>query len=478
MLVFQGDATDVTTSALTDLELATNAAGVLELGSIDFLVDDLTLPATIADTTATVTWATSDAAVITALGVVTTPTGASVTATLTASVTVGAVTVTKDFVVTVVDPASLYENTVTEALAIAVGESILVSGVVSAINLTYGLFIQDADGTAIYVKSTFDGAVVVGDSIVVRGTTGIWDSYGNSQQYLDSAVLIEDNNGENVIVIVTDQTATQIVDGHPANSSQTFTVDLVFDSVDTYGYAFFTGNGTMLITLKIADYMPTLETDYTFGDTITDVTFTVYDINYDNLRVVAVSLPVDDTPVVAVGTEVFFSEYIEGDGNNRAIEIYNPTDAAITLTGYTIDYYHNGDAAADYTVNFDLSGFTIQPGDVLLLCTDSFTAPGECDGIYTYGEDFSLNQSKVLFTTGDDAIALVKDGTIIDMIGVVGEQPSSGWVAGTGTTMDHSIVRDPSVTGPNPTWTPTEWIAYAIDTVVNAGAHTVTPPVT
>ena len=34
--------------------------------------------------------------------------------------------------------------------------------------------------------------------------------------------------------------------------------------------------------------------------------------------------------------DLFFSEYAEGSSNNKYLEIYNPTDAAVDLTQYAI----------------------------------------------------------------------------------------------------------------------------------------------
>ena len=39
---------------------------------------------------------------------------------------------------------------------------------------------------------------------------------------------------------------------------------------------------------------------------------------------------------------VFISEYIEGWGNNKAIEVYNPTSAAIDLSDYRLERYSMG----------------------------------------------------------------------------------------------------------------------------------------
>jgi hypothetical protein len=47
---------------------------------------------------------------------------------------------------------------------------------------------------------------------------------------------------------------------------------------------------------------------------------------------------------VAEPTELFFSEYIEGSSNNKALEIFNGTGADVDLLagGYNIQMYFNG----------------------------------------------------------------------------------------------------------------------------------------
>ncbi len=58
-------------------------------------------------------------------------------------------------------------------------------------------------------------------------------------------------------------------------------------------------------------------------------------------------------------TSLFFSKYLEGDDNNdRAVEIYNPTDVAIDLSEYHISIFQNG--SFDETYRIELTG-TIQP---------------------------------------------------------------------------------------------------------------------
>ncbi|HCB18134.1 MAG TPA: hypothetical protein DEP76_13915, partial [Alteromonas sp.] len=69
-------------------------------------------------------------------------------------------------------------------------------------------------------------------------------------------------------------------------------------------------------------------------------------------------------PVSALADDLFISEYIEGSSNNKAIEIYNPTDTAIDLTGYRLEIYSNGGTSAGTTIA--LSGM-LASGDVYVV---------------------------------------------------------------------------------------------------------------
>ena len=67
------------------------------------------------------------------------------------------------------------------------------------------------------------------------------------------------------------------------------------------------------------------------------------------------------------------SEYIEGSGFNKAIEIYNGTDSAVDLAAglYTLELYSNGAATPSKTAA--LTG-TVAAGDVLVLAHPSADA--------------------------------------------------------------------------------------------------------
>ena len=161
-------------------------------------------------------------------------------------------------------------------------------------------------------------------------------------------------------------------------------------------------------------------------------------------------------------SELFISEYIEGPGNNNAIEIYNPTNAVIDLSAYTINRYGNG--ASSVPDSWPLSG-SIAPGEAVavgngqtdsvwvstywsLPVDPSFYAACGIHGSGVYPTPFYFN--------GDDAMTLEKGGNIIDIFGKVGEDPGGSWTddasagytdanGGTWWTKRQTLVRKASV---------------------------------
>lgn len=229
-------------------------------------------------------------------------------------------------------------------------------------------------------------------------------------------------------------------------------------------------------------------------------------------------------------SDLFFSEYVEGYGNNKALEIYNPTEAAIQLSEYSIVRFRNGATDAPATTNpksvTPLPSYMLQPDESYVVVLDrtivapetvfsSFDKPvwngylvvdtvfnivtGEpeydddgnviMDVVYEdhdefgftalfdydereYYEKFDLQGkanvfldpdydiSRTMSFNGNDAMALIKGGEVdlvaysnlVDVIGVIGENPSyvtafggvdECWVNENGycLTKDQTIVR-------------------------------------
>ena len=179
------------------------------------------------------------------------------------------------------------------------------------------------------------------------------------------------------------------------------------------------------------------------------------------------SAPSSAAPADICPTDLFFSEYIEGSSNNKALEIYNGTGSDITMTDhYSVALYSNG--ATDPSRTLDLDG-VIADGDVYVIVNSSAAQDILDEADVT---------SAVTFFNGDDAIALYKDGVLIDVIGQIGTDPGSEWGSGDTTTKEHTLVRKSYImagdTDGSDAFDPAdEWDGYPQDTFGYLGSHTI-----
>ncbi len=169
--------------------------------------------------------------------------------------------------------------------------------------------------------------------------------------------------------------------------------------------------------------------------------------------------------------DLIISEYVEGSFTNKCLEIFNGTGAAVNLDGYSIYIYSNG--ATSPTEWIVLTGM-LADGDVHV----------SCDG----GSDQVLldlaDQTGFSAFSGDDAVAIAKNGVPIDIFGNIGCDPGSDWVDGDVETRNHTLVRMPTVTDGitvDPADSPcdfptlgTEWMLLELDDYSNLGMHTFT----
>ena len=156
-------------------------------------------------------------------------------------------------------------------------------------------------------------------------------------------------------------------------------------------------------------------------------------------------------------TELFISKYAEGSSNNKFLEIYNGTDATISLSDYAFPTVSNAPSTpGEYEFwNAFTPGSEIAPGDVYVIAHPSADPDilAEADQTYQY------------LSNGDDGLALVggvtydADGevtgyTILDWLGDWEGDPGSGWeVAGVSNgTANHTLTRKSTVCGPNDDW--------------------------
>ena len=192
------------------------------------------------------------------------------------------------------------------------------------------------------------------------------------------------------------------------------------------------------------------------------------------------NLPVSGTAIPPAGdqyaTDLFFSEYIEGSGNNKAIEIFNGTGAAVDLANYKVKLFANGGTTPTSTETFE-SGTILNHGSVYVLVHSQ--AGAALQALKT------INSATTNFN-GNDALALLKivgeDEVYVDIFGTIGDNPGTAWVDGDHSTLDKTLVRKATVTGgvtENPEagfpTLATEWDVYPIDTFGYLGWHIFAP---
>ncbi len=173
-------------------------------------------------------------------------------------------------------------------------------------------------------------------------------------------------------------------------------------------------------------------------------------------------------PVRAACSGLFFSEYVEGSGYNKALEIYNGTGSAVNLSGYKVKMYFNGSSSATLTIN--LVG-TVASGDVFVVTPENASAELLALADQTYGTSWF---------NGDDALVLENgSGGVVDVIGQIGTDPGSEWGSGLTSTADNTLRRKVDVSqgdaNGGDAFTPAaEWDGYATDTFDGLGSHSAT----
>ncbi len=160
-------------------------------------------------------------------------------------------------------------------------------------------------------------------------------------------------------------------------------------------------------------------------------------------------------------TELFFSEYIEGSSNNKALEITNNTPNSISMAAYSIKKQTNG--AGAWSAGLALSG-TLLSGKKITIVNNLIAST-----CYT-GANISSAATEMTFN-GNDAVGLFKNGVLIDVIGTF----NGGTV---NFAADETLRRKATVTGPTTTFNKTaQWDVYITDTCNNLGSRSADPTI-
>lgn len=162
-------------------------------------------------------------------------------------------------------------------------------------------------------------------------------------------------------------------------------------------------------------------------------------------------------------TKPFFSEYIEGTSNNKALEIYNPSSSPVDLSTYKIFQWRNGIDSVWSSIS--LSG-TLAPHATFVVANPS-------------ADTVIKNRAQLLTGTlnfnGDDAMGLFSGTDTLDVIGV--RRDSAVWTVDTADTKDNTLIRKPTIQEGDVNWTTAKlgWTAYPVNYFSNLGQHTMNP---
>jgi len=172
-------------------------------------------------------------------------------------------------------------------------------------------------------------------------------------------------------------------------------------------------------------------------------------------------------------TNLFISEYVEGSGNNKAIEIYNPTLETIDLSTYQLVRYSNG----GFTPNaVGLTG-TIESKGTFVVVLDKQDPDGTgfeqpVDSALAEKADIFLcpvyEVNKMMYFNGNDAVTLeTVTGDIIDIFAFIGPPMTSddnGWGNLNDTTITYNSGGNPTeYTISNYIVGPLFWLAWTKD---------------
>jgi len=164
--------------------------------------------------------------------------------------------------------------------------------------------------------------------------------------------------------------------------------------------------------------------------------------------------------------QLFISEYTEGLGNNKALEIYNPTSSPVNLAGYGLYVFNNGSTV--FTAAYAPDGI-LQPGETFVVSNGG--ADPEVLAI-------ANGTSTVANFNGNDAVQLRFNDLVLDVIGVVGENPGTQWTFGSeGSTLNRALVRKQEINAPTTNWllSTGQWNVYPASDLTHIGNHSSIP---
>jgi hypothetical protein len=194
--------------------------------------------------------------------------------------------------------------------------------------------------------------------------------------------------------------------------------------------------------------------------------------------------------------ELFLSEYCEGTGNNKALEIYNPGNAEADLSKYRLTRWQNGLSTWQSNYSDTLKG-TLGANSVIVTVIDRRNPAGtgpdtpvasalQAKANLFLSADYNRNFS--MSFNGDDAMSLDKlvggAWVPVDIFGKIGERPVNAWTdsfpynlgIGLWLSANKTLVRKATIkrgvtTNPSRFNAKAEWLVYPSNMWDSLGFH-------
>lgn len=251
------------------------------------------------------------------------------------------------------------------------------------------------------------------------------------------------NIADAIIDTTAPTTPTSLVASNVTSNSCTLTWAASTDNVGVTAYEVYQGASlkTTVTSTSASITGLTASTAYTFTVKAKDAA--------GNISSTSNSANITTSAATSTVSDLYFSEYVEGSSNNKALEITNKTGASINLSAYTIKKQTNG--SGSWSAGITLSGalanngkFVIVNSSISSACYSTATA-----NLSTAAGEMAYN--------GNDAIGLFKNGTLIDVIGTF-----NGGTAD--FSIDETMRRKSTAIVPKATFNKsTDWDIYGVD---------------
>ncbi|SNR58356.1 Por secretion system C-terminal sorting domain-containing protein [Lutibacter agarilyticus] len=308
----------------------------------------------------------------------------------------------------------------------------------------YEIFV---DGT-LYTTSTTNSKTVTGltKNTAYNFTVYAKDAAGNTSTVSNTKKVTTDN----FIDTEKPSTITDLISSNISSSSVDLNWTAATDNVEVTSYEVFK-DGVFLASIAPNSYTAiSLSSETTYN-------FTVYAKDADNnTSLVSNTLQVTTLKQQSGANDLFISEYVEGGGNNKAIEIANYTGNTINLSIYSIKKQVNG--AGSWVNELTLSG-SLSNGNVYsIVNSGAITALLNLANTTKNGAPIDFN--------GNDPVGLFKNGILIDIVGVINN--SSDFAK------DQTLRRKSSVIAPRTDYTESEWDILGKDVIDGIGSHATT----